>query len=118
MKRFIILCLLIFQAHLLAVSAEIQVNQLFVETYGTCDDCYLAGVDFTNINPQQVITSLKRAFLVGANFEGLSLRNIDLSGANLQNANFKNADLSGAVLLDANTEGADFSGAIFSAARV
>ena len=92
-------------------SPALEVNKLYLEVYGMCDDCYLRGVNFNNLKllPGVKITSMQRTDLTGADLRGLSLIGVDLTDSNLTGVNFAGADLTSAVMSGTILDHTDFT---------
>lgn len=103
MKRLFLGLMLLINITILADSLAMEVNKLYLENYGICDDCYLRGINFNKLKmlPGVKITSMQRSDLTGADLRGLSLMNVDLTGANLTDTNLTGVDLNSAKLTGA-----------------
>lgn len=106
MKKLWLVLTLFVNSTILGDSPAVEVNKLYLENYGTCDDCSLRGVNFNKLQmlPGVKITSMQRSDLTGADLRGLDLMDVDLTGANLTGANLTGVDLNSAkmtgVILD------------------
>ncbi len=94
-------------------SPAVEVNKLYLENYGICDDCSLRGLDFNKLEllPGVKITSMQRSDLTGADLRGISLMDVDLTGANLTGANLTGVDLNSARMTGVKLDHAILDGA-------
>jgi uncharacterized protein YjbI with pentapeptide repeats len=100
MRVLLVFLVLSVNIAVLGDSPALEVNKLYLENYGICDDCSLRYMNFNELQmqPGVKITSMQRSDLTGADLRGLSLIDVDLTGSNLTDVNLTGADLNGAKM--------------------